>query len=175
MNEKLNLLYQRRSIRAYTDAPVSKEEIMEILKAGFAAPNGISRYAWHVTVIEDADTRNQIGAMSSHRHCCAEAPVVFLVSGDQSRYSVEPRAAVAEACWPQDCAAMVQNMLLAATGLGLGSLWMGAYPFGGSDDSLRNIVGLPEHLIPFALVSVGHGAEEKEPRTNYEESQVMWK
>ena len=175
MNEKLSLLYQRRSIRAYTSEPVSKEDILEIVKAGMAAPNGISRYAWHITVIEDADLRNQIGAMSSHRHCCAEAPVVLLVSGDRSRFSIEPRAAVAEACWPQDCAAMVQNILLAATGLGLGSLWMGAYPFEAGNNTLAEMVGLPEHLIPFALIAIGHGAEEKEPRTNYEESQVLWK
>ena len=175
MNSKLDLIYRRRSIRTYTSEAVSKDTVLEIVKAGMAAPSGISRRAWHITIIEDAALREAIAATSSHRSCCREAPVVYLVSGDSSRFLAEPRAAIAEACWPQDCAAMVQNLLLAATGLGLGSLWMGVYPGEQNIADMRRLVGLPEHIIPFALVAVGHQAEEKEARTTLEEEQLLWK
>ena len=175
MNPSLEVLFSRRSIRAYKNSPVSKEEISDIIKAGMAAPSGISRRAWHITVISDPALRQAIAATSTHRSCCSEVPYVLLVSGDSNRYLAEPRAAIAEACWPQDCAAMVENMLIAANGLGLGSLWMGVYPGAESMNSLRELLSLPQHIMPFALVAIGHRGEEKEARTTYEEEKVLWR
>jgi nitroreductase len=175
MNEKLKLLFERRSIRAFTHEAVGKDIIVEIIKAGMAAPNSIDFRPWHITVIEDADLRKKIADSSDHKKCCSEAPCLILVSGDSRRYKEGQFARVAEAFWQQDCAAMTQNILLAATAFDLGSLWMGVYPYEDIIADMRRIIDLPEYLLPFSLIAIGHKGEQKEARTQYEQEQVLWK
>jgi len=174
VDEKLKLLYSRRSIRAYTDAAVADEVILEIIKAGMAAPTARNQKPWHVTVIKDAQVRTTLGESSGAWRCCAQAPVVLLVSGDQNRFIGGEHVAMQD-FWMQDCAAITQNILLAATAFDLGSLWMGVYPNHARVKSTRELLELPEHLVPFALIAIGHKGEEKEARSQYEEEQVIWK
>jgi len=174
MHEKLGIIYQRRSIRSYTDEAVSRDVILEIVKAGMSAPSAIKVKPWHITVIESAELRGKIADTSErHRGCCRMAPYVLLVSGDSRRYTGE-RAKVVEDFMPQDCSAMVQNILLAATAFGLGSLWMGVYPYEQYMQQLRDLLELPQELQPFALIAIGHSGEQKEARTQFEEQQVLW-
>ncbi|MBM3188713.1 MAG: nitroreductase family protein, partial [Chloroflexi bacterium] len=74
--------------------------------------------------------------------------------------------------WVQDLSAATENILLAATGLGLGSVWCGVYPREARVKAVRDILGIPEDIVPFAYVAVGHPAEHKEPRTQYDASRV---
>ena len=74
--------------------------------------------------------------------------------------------------WVQDCSAATENLLLAAVALGLGTVWLGVYPRDERVSSVRPILGLPDHIIPLNLVSIGHPAEQKPPRTQYDESRV---
>ena len=174
VHENLSMIYRRRSIRSYTEEPVSEEVILEIVKAGMAAPSAINVKPWHITVIANAELRGKIADTSErHRGCCRYAPYVLLVSGDSRRYTGNYAQVVAD-FMPQDCSAMVQNMLLAAAAFDLGSLWMGVFPYETEINTLRELLGLPQELIPFALVAIGHKGEEKEARTQYEEAQVAW-
>jgi len=174
MNEKLNMIYRRRSIRSYTDEAVSEDTILEIVKAGMSAPSAINVKPWHITVVASAELRGKLADTSEHhRGCCRQAPYVLLVSGDSRRYTGD-RKKVVEDCMPQDCSAMVQNILLAATAFDLGSLWMGVFPYESEIVRIRELLGLPQELIPFALVAIGHKGEIKDARTQYEESQVTW-
>ena len=69
---------------------------------------------------------------------------------------------------------MTQNLLLAATALDLGSLWMGVYPTH-LGAKISEIMKLPDYLEPYSLVAIGKKGEEKEARSQYEEEQVCWK
>ena len=171
MSEKLSLLFERRSIRAYVEGDVSKEQIEQIVKAGFAAPSAANQRPWHITVIEDPALLQKLAAAG--KKPCGMVPVVLLISGDKRRFFEGERAAV-QAYWQQDCAAMTQNTLLAATAFGLGSLWMGVYPNQAMVDAVCEILNLPEHLVPFALVGIGHKGEEKEARSQFEPEQLVW-
>jgi nitroreductase len=77
-----------------------------------------------------------------------------------------------ERFWVQDCSAATENLLLAVTALGLGAVWLGVYPKQDRVTTVRPILGLPETITPLNLISIGHPAEEKEPRTQYDESRV---
>jgi len=172
MSEKIDLLFERRSIRAYSEGPVSKEQIEMLLKAGMAAATAGNKRPWHITVVEDPDLLQKLA--DTGKKACGMVPVVLVVSGDKSRFFDGERAAV-QAYWQQDCGAATQNILLAATALGLGSLWMGVYPGEEMVKKVTDILELPDNLVPFALISIGHKGEEKEARTQYEEEQVTWK
>ena len=72
----------------------------------------------------------------------------------------------------QDCSAAIQNLLLAASMLGLGGVWIGVHPHSGKMDHVRGLYDLPPHVIPIAAVSLGRPAESPEPRTRYRDEAV---
>jgi len=76
--------------------------------------------------------------------------------------------------WVQDCSAATENMLIAATGLGLGTCWVASYPKEDVMAMLREVLGIPEEVYPLNVIYVGYPAEEKAPRTQYDESRVHW-
>nr|NIU38445.1 nitroreductase family protein [Candidatus Bathyarchaeota archaeon] len=74
--------------------------------------------------------------------------------------------------WVQDCSLAAENLLLAATALGLGAVWLGVYPREERIKAIRKVLNIPENIVPLNLISIGHPAEEKEPRTQYDELRV---
>jgi nitroreductase len=82
-------------------------------------------------------------------HCQA----AILVCGDMT-------LARHEGSWVQDCSATTQNLLLAAHAKGLGAVWLGVYPYGERVEGIKDLVGLPDHVYPLALVPMGHPAEK---------------
>jgi nitroreductase len=76
--------------------------------------------------------------------------------------------------WIQDCSAAIENILIAATSIGLGSIWIGIYPLQNRIKLLKKIFNIPDHVIPLSIVYIGYSAEEKEARTRYNEKRVYW-
>jgi nitroreductase len=74
--------------------------------------------------------------------------------------------------WIQDLSAATENILLAAVGLGLGAVWCGVFPVEERVEATQRILRLPDHIVPLAYVAIGHPAEEKPPRTQYDPSRV---
>ena len=64
--------------------------------------------------------------------------------------------------------------MIAATSLGLGTVWIGIYPIESNIKKLREILNIPDYVIPLGIVYVGYPAEEKEARTRYDEKRVYW-
>ena len=95
----------------------------------------------------------------------AKAPLAILVCGDR-RLERWPQY------WEQDCAAATENLLIAAAALGLGAVWLGVHPLEERVDGLRALLGIPEAVVPFALVPVGWPAEHKGPSDRYDDGRV---
>jgi nitroreductase len=76
--------------------------------------------------------------------------------------------------WVQDCSAAIENILIAAVGLGLGGVWVGIYPLESRVSAVRKALNMPEAVIPLGAVYVGYPGEKKEPRTQYDEHRVHW-
>jgi len=89
-----------------------------------------------------------------------EAPLAVLVCGD-------PRQEKHPGMWVQDLAAATQNLLLAAHAKGLGAVWVGVHPREDRILALRNLIELPEAIIPFALIPLGHPAEKADAEDRY--------
>ena len=160
-------LFARRSIRAFTDRDVSDAQISLLLKAAMAAPSAGNRKPWHFVVVRDKDTRASLADEHPHGSMLPHAPICIVPCG-------EPRIAypTSPAFWVQDLSAATVNILHAAVGLGLGAVWCGVYPGEERVGSARRILGIPEHIIPFAYVAVGHPAESKPPRTQFDHGRV---
>jgi nitroreductase len=153
--EILEAIHGRRSIRKYTHEPVEKAVVEEIIRAGMMAPSAGNAQCWHFVVLRD---RQKLEALSQN-HVYASvvhlAPVAILVCGDL-------KLDKSGGYWVQDCAAATQNMLLAAHGMGLGSVWIGLYPREQRVADLRALLPLPDRIIPFSLLPLGYPDEEKD-------------
>jgi len=162
-NDLIQTIFSRRSIRKYTEEPVPETLVKTLLEAAMAAPSASNRKPWHFVVITEREILDRLANAHRYAKMLHDAPLCISVCGDES---------VSQRFWEQDCSAATQNILLAAAALGLGSVWCGVYP---SEDRVRvisEILGLERPFKPLNLIAIGYPAEEKEPRTQYDESRV---
>lgn len=153
--DAIQALLTRRSIRRYTDEPVSDEHLETLLAAAMAAPSAFNQQSWRFVVVSDAKVRAELSKASKHAGMLADAPLVIVVCGD-TQAERHP-----DTYWVQDATAALENILIAANGLGLGAVWVGVHPWDERVDAVRAATGLPEHIKPLASVAVGHPAESK--------------
>jgi nitroreductase len=162
---EIEAIFARRSIRKYTPEPVKDEDITKMLQAGMAAPTGGDRKPWHFIVIKDRRTLDRLAENHPYGKMLFEAPLSIAVCGDPNLTPL-PRNFV-----PQDCSAATMNILHAAVALDLGAVWIGlALPE--HYDMAREILDIPDNIVPHNLIAIGHPAERKEPRTQYDENRV---
>jgi nitroreductase len=168
MNPSLDPIFQRRSIRVYTDQPVEPEKLDLLLKAAMAAPSAMNCKPWEFVVITDPEKlalfRKRL--IFGNRN----APAAILVCGNPS-LSINPAARL---FWVQDCSLAGENILIAASGLGLGTVWVGVHPVAEFVRVVRDITGLPKHVTPLGLIYVGYPAQGKPARTQYDQKRVHW-
>jgi len=165
MDEVLRIdnLFARRSIRRYTDEPVSEEQIELLLKAAMAAPSASNLKPWHFVAVTRRAVLNRLAGVHPHGKMLAQATLAICVCG-------EP--VVNDRMWVQDCAASTENILLAVTGLGLGAVWLGVYPREERIKPISEVLGIPEGIVPFSVISIGHPTEALPARTQYDEARV---
>lgn len=152
-------IFARRSIRKYTSEPVSEANVETLLKAAMAAPSASNRKPWQFIVVTERETLDALAESHPHGKMLFDAPLSIAICGDLTEM---------ERYWVQDCSAATENLLLAATTLGLGAVWLGVYPREERIAAVRPILAIPDHITPLNLVSIGHPAETKEPRTQYD-------
>ncbi len=160
----LDLIKKRRSIRKYTDQPIPDADVKSLLEAAMAAPSADDVRPWELIVVRDGRLRQQLAKTHPWSNMCADAPVVFVVCGDESR----------SAQWVADTSALTENLLLAVAGLDLGAVWVGVYPQQGQEAHVRSVLGIPNRLRVLCLIPVGHPAETKPPHTKYAERKIHY-
>ena len=168
MADILDIIFSRRSIRKYQDKAVEKETMVKLLKAAMAAPTACNNQPWEFIAITDKSMMDNL--RQSHPHGKYNAPAAFIVCRN-------PEVEKAPQCnqyWVQDCTAALENILIAAAGLGLGTVWLGVHPNEEREQILRDNFGIPTEVTPMAVVYVGYPAEVKEAGTKYEEKRVHW-
>jgi nitroreductase len=168
MNEVLRTIEKRRSIRKFTDQPVEKATFELLLRAAMAAPTATNAQPWEFVVITEKAVMDEFRA--NLMFAKMNAPSAICVMGSKRMQ----RNIAGEKFWQQDCSAASQNILLAATSLGLGSVWVGIHPVFLFVNQVRRILNLPKEVTPLNLIYIGYPAEEKEPRSQYEEKRVHW-
>ena len=111
--ELLEGLLTRRSVRAFTPEPVSREQVLEILRAGSWAPSGLNNQPWRFAIVFDAAVRGRLAQLTRYGRIIEAAPVCLAVFMDREVGYHEVKD-------HQSIGACIENLLLAAHGLGLG-------------------------------------------------------
>lgn len=139
-----------------------------LLQAGMAAPTAMNCRPWEFVVITDQEKLSQLRKRLIFGN--RNAPAAIIVCGNPS-LSANPAARL---FWVQDCSAAAENILVAAASFGLGGVWVGVHPVGDFVRIVRQIAGIPKNVTPLGVLYVGHPAEEKPARTQYNEKRVHW-
>lgn len=166
MNEVIQNILNRRSVRVYSSDQLKQEDLDLILKAGLYSPSGCNFQSWHFTVIQNkeiiskmnADTKKVLLESGNDRFkdyagneeydVYYKAPTVIVISGEKS------------ALVPQiDCAAATENMLLAAESLGIGTCWIGLASFLFKSDKCKEykkLLQIPDEYEPYYAITLGY-------------------
>ncbi len=149
-------IFERRSIRKYTEKDVPDWMVTELLKAAMSAPSAGNQQPWEFIIIKNRQTLDKIPAIHPYSQMLTGAPVAIVVCGDLKK---ERHAGY----WVQDCSAAIENLLIEVQHLDLGAVWLGVYPREDRVDGIKKLLGLPDDVIPLAVISIGFPAEQKSP------------
>ena len=144
----------RYSVRDFVPAEVSESTVQRILEAAIRAPSAGNRQPWHFFVVRNAQAKRELAAAAGGQDFVAAASVVFVVCADPERSATRYGDRGRELYCLQDTAAATEHILLAATALGLGGCWVGAF----DEQAAALALALPGHLHPVAMVPIGQPA-----------------
>ncbi len=166
MKEFIEVITSRRSIRRFVyDEKIKEEDIEVILRCAISAPSAGNEQPWHFVIIKDRTALDKIPEIHPHARMCLEAPLAILICADLSSEKHK-------GFWVQDCSASCENMLLGIHSIGLGAVWVGIYPNQMRVKDFKELFSLPEHIIPFCLVPIGHPQEENAPEERFKEERI---
>ena len=164
----LEIMRQRRSVRAYTAEDIKEEDVRAILEAGLLSASGRAIRPWELIVVRDRETLEKMADSRDHGAKMLEgANAAIVVVADETKTDV----------WCEDCSIVMSNMHLMASCLGVGSCWIqGRLRRSVNEDSteeyLRKLLGYPKNYKLEATLSLGMPETMPEPREVTEE---LWK
>ena len=166
----MNALAGRRSIRSYEEEPVSKDLILDLIKAAETAPSAGNLRARKYVVVTNTQMRKTLAVAAYGQSQVETAPLLVVICADVPRSSRRygDRGSLYSI---QDAAAATMCLLLAAYDLGLGACWNGAF----DDQIVRDALNLAKDVLPVAILSIGWPAEvpRAPPARNLDEV-VSW-
>lgn len=152
--EVLEAILNRRSIRQYTNEPVTDDQINILLKSAMYAPSAVNKQPWHFIVFRDKTLIRAITEKHPNASMLSQASAGIVVCWDEHlQHDI--------GYGPVDCAAATQNILLTAYSMGIGSVWVGLYPRQQRMEFISEVFALPEHIKGFSIISLGYPAEKK--------------
>ncbi len=155
-----DIFFQRRSVRSFIlDKDIPSEDIEYILKAAMHAPSANNTQSWEFIVIKDRSKIDEMSKTHQYTKPLSSAPLAILVCAD-----MKPNGKDINKFWEQNASAAIENILLAATYRGIGSLWMGIAPIEEYMTKMKNMFALPEHVNPVAIIALGYA------KTNFDMS-----
>jgi nitroreductase len=157
--EVFESIISRQSVRSYEKKDVPNELIGQLLEAAVRAPSAGNIQPWEFIVVKDIEIKRELASAALRQRHVEEAPVVIVVCADPEKSADKYGERGKSLYCIQDTAAAVENMLLTANSLGLGTCWIGAF----EDDKVRSILNIPQKIKPVALITMGFPKEFEKP------------
>lgn len=149
--DAIEAITSRRSIRSFSDQPLTDEQITALLKVMISAPSAGNKQPWRIYVVSDAKTKRQLAIGAHDQDFIAEAPVAFVVCRVPEESGTRYRNRGRNFYSIQDTAAMTQNLLIAAHAMELGACWIGAF----NDSAIAAALNCPQGVLPVAIIPIG--------------------
>jgi nitroreductase len=151
-----DVIARRRSVRQFMpDRAVGDDQLKRILEAATMAPSAGNAQCWKFIVVHNKKLKKTLATEAGHQLFIDQAPLILVVCADLEKAGEKYGARGRSTYALQETAAAIENMLLAAEALGLGACWIGSF----DETKAAEILDLPKHLRPVAIVPVGTPAE----------------
>jgi len=157
--DTIECIMTRRSVRKFLDKPVEWEKIGKILDAGRYAPSSGNLQNWKFIVVSDPEKRKAIAEAALNQHWIAVAPYIIVIIAEPEKATRFYGIRGERLYTIQNCAAVAENMLLAAHSLGLASCWIGAF----DENKISSILGVVKEVRPQIILPIGYPDEVEEP------------
>jgi nitroreductase len=158
----MDLIFGRRSIRVYSPGEVNEAAVTKLLEAAMAAPSAMTKDPWRFVLVRDRQTLSQLATLHPGAAMLSAATMAIVVCGDLE-IAFERQISYLL----QDCAAAIENLLLAAHAQGLGACWVGIHPGEPLIKRVKELLCLPASFVPVAAISLGQPGEQPPPRTRF--------
>jgi nitroreductase len=163
----MEAIFKRRSIRKFTDKKIMDKQIKTLLEAAMMAPTAVNAQEWEFLVIRDKKQLIEITKIHPHAQMLKQATAAIIICGNIKKEYFP-------GYWIGDCGACAQNILLAATDIGLGSVWLGVQPNKKRVQDIKKLFKLPKHIMPFNVIALGYPAEKKKLENRYDHKKVHY-
>ncbi|RME53830.1 nitroreductase family protein [Candidatus Woesearchaeota archaeon] len=158
--DALACIFTRRSIRSFTEVPIEFDKLMTVLDAGNHAPSSGNLQNWKFILITGNEDVRKLRPFCADQECFATAQAGIVVVGEHERASDYYGLRGERLFTVQNCAAAMENMLLAAHALGLGAVWIGSL----EEEKVASVLDVPESARVQGIVLLGYPAEPPEPK-----------
>lgn len=161
----IETIYKRRSIRKYQDKPIEEEKLNEVLRCAMYAPSAMNKQPWDFIVCTKRELLDEIQKIHPYSSMLKTAPCCIIVTGNT-------KTEYATGSYIQDCAAAVENLLLGAASVGLGTCWLGIYPDKKRQEAFREFLNMPQEIMPFCAIAIGYPNEEIMTPNRFDKSKI---
>jgi nitroreductase len=159
-------LQKRRSVRSFTNEPVSDEAVEKILHAAMSGPSAVNMRPWEFYIVKDPSKRADLNRVGYAKY---PSPLMIVLAGNSHHFLPLEAAPY----WTEDVSAAAENILLECTNLGLGAVWCGVYPIKSEQKQVSQTLDLPSYIEPFGIIIIGHpDGPIPEPRDQYDEKKI---
>jgi len=162
----METIFKRRSIRKFREGTIPEAAVTNLLKAAMRAPSAGNQQPWEFIVVRNKQRMLEMMEFHPYAKMLAESDCVIIVCGNKSlqKYPYD--------FWIQDCSAATQNMLLEATHLGIGAVWLGVYPIEERVIGVQKLFDLPSDVIPLCAVALGYPAVEPKAMDTFRQERI---
>lgn len=164
----MEAIFSRHSVRKFLPKPVEKEKLERLLQAAMAAPSAGNQHPWEFYVVQESDVLQRLATCSPYAGCCAQAPAAIVVCKRDKLVRFPGFANL-------DLSACTENILIEASYLGLGGVWLALAPYKARMKATARTLQTAADSIPFAIVPIGYEAEPKATvESRYDETRIHW-
>lgn len=166
--DTISAIKNRRSIRKYQKFEIPEEDLKNILTCGMMAPSACNTRPWEFIIVDNEILKKKIVEIHKYSKMILEASKVIVVVARD-----DLQKGICNAYWPQDCAAVTENILLASVELGYGSCWCGVYPNEERVEKIKSLLNIKKG-IPFNIIAIGKANENPICKGKFEESKITY-
>jgi nitroreductase len=164
-----DVIQSRHSIRSYTSQPVEEDKLQKILSTANQAPSAGNLQGYEIFVVRELEQRRALVKAALDQEFLAEAPVVLVFCANPARSETRYKERGTKLYSVQDATIACTYAMLAATALGLSTVWVGAF----HEEPVSAAAGIPPNLVPVAMLPIGYAAGEPRIRPRRELTDII--
>lgn len=164
----LQTIFARKSVRKFKPGKIERHKIDMAVRAAMAAPTARDMRPWEFIVIDDRKVLDELSDKLPYAKMGKDAQYGIVVAGDLNKQNGGHDSDY----WIVDCSAATENLLLTIEYFKLGAVWTAVYPNEDRIKPVKEVLGLPDNIVPLAFIPIGIPDGSEKPKDKYDEKKI---